>query len=412
MRFYFPDSQDQVSPGFNFLTEEYPATRVRQRDDKYAHEVLQPVPYDGILVSKAIVDGSVRGAGKYSMPQRERLYRLGVTKYFRLPANVSTLGDCGAFTYVQEELPPYTTDEVLDFYERCGFDSGISIDHLIFGYESEIADKDVNPDWINRRGISLRYALEFINKVKERNSRLEPVGSAQGWSPASYADSVAHLQEFGYKRIALGGMVPLKTPDILACLKEIGKVLKPETGLHLLGITRVASLEEFQAYGVTSIDSTSPFRQAFMDERNNYYFKDTAYTAIRVPQVDGNPTLKRQILAGEVSQMEAKAAEKECLKRLRSFDQGEETVDRVIEILAEYEKIIEPSGKKKTRIPAYRKTLEVGPWKFCDCTLCAKHGIEIVIFRRTERNKRRGFHNLHVFGDRIHHVTRPINEEN
>ena len=45
------------------------------------------------------------------------------------------MGDCGAFTYVREDVPPYTVDEVIDFYESCGFDAGISLDHVIFGFD-------------------------------------------------------------------------------------------------------------------------------------------------------------------------------------------------------------------------------------------------------------------------------------
>ena len=93
MRFYFPDSQDQVSPTYDFIHDEYSPLRVRQRDDRYAHEVLTRPAYNGILVSKAIVDGSVKAVGKYSMPQRQRLYRLGVRGFFRLPDDVDTLGD-------------------------------------------------------------------------------------------------------------------------------------------------------------------------------------------------------------------------------------------------------------------------------------------------------------------------------
>ncbi|GII52774.1 hypothetical protein Pth03_11630 [Planotetraspora thailandica] len=410
MKFYFPDSQDLVSPTYDFITEEYSPYRVRQRDDKYAHEVLQPNPYDGILVSKAIVDGSLKGAGKYSMPQRERLYRLGVTKFFRLPDNVATLGDCGAFNYVDEELPPYTVDEVLNFYEGCGFDLGISIDHVIFGYDAKVSDADVNPAWAERRKISLHYAEEFLAGVQKRGDQIEPVGAAQGWSPASYADSVYRLQEMGYQRIALGGMVPLKTHEILACLQVIDEVRRPETELHLLGITRVGSMEEFAGHGVTSFDSTSPFRQSFMDDRNNYHTATESFTAIRVPQVDANPALKRRVLAGEVSQAKAKTLERECLKRLRAYDRGEETVDRVIEAVSEYDQLVDPN--KKSKVSAYREILEAQPWKSCLCTLCGTHGIEMVIFRGTERNKRRGFHNLAVFADNIRHITRPLEQEN
>ena len=44
MRFFFPDSQDQVDPSFDFMTEQRSIYRVRQRDDRYAHEVIQPPP--------------------------------------------------------------------------------------------------------------------------------------------------------------------------------------------------------------------------------------------------------------------------------------------------------------------------------------------------------------------------------
>jgi hypothetical protein len=73
---------------------------VRQRDDRYAHEVIQPPPYSGILLSKALVDGS----GRYSFAQRHRLLRLGVRRFFRLDdgegPRLATMGDCGAFAYV------------------------------------------------------------------------------------------------------------------------------------------------------------------------------------------------------------------------------------------------------------------------------------------------------------------------
>ncbi len=125
MRFYFPDSQDQVSPTYDFIHDEHSPLRVRQRDDRYAHEVLTRPAYQGLLVSKAIVDGTAAGVGKYSMPQRQRFYRLGVRRFFRLPEDVVTLGDCGAFTYVNEPEPPYSVSEVIDFYIRGGFDAGI-----------------------------------------------------------------------------------------------------------------------------------------------------------------------------------------------------------------------------------------------------------------------------------------------
>ncbi|MBA3431009.1 MAG: queuine/other tRNA-ribosyltransferase [Actinobacteria bacterium] len=398
MRFYFPDSQDLVSPSYDFLRDEYPAHRVRQRDDRYAHEVLSTAPYQGILVSKSIVDGSVKGAGKYSGAQRARLYRLGVHRFFRLPEGVETLGDNGAFNYVDEEVPPVTAEQTIDFYDECGFDSGVSTDHIIFGYEPDASEADVVPEWASRRRLTLRLAEEFIELARARRTNVQPVGAAQGWSPASFADSVRALQEMGYQRIALGGMVPLKTSQILASLKCISEILKPETELHLLGITRVDSMDEFAAFGVTSFDSTSAFRQAFMDDRKNYHTTDRAYVAIRVPQVDGNPTLKRSILAGTVSQRDALAAEREALRALRSYDSTSASRQSCLDALGAYETVCQAP---KSYLPAYEETLEAAPWTKCSCQLCHAHGVEIAIFRGTERNKRRGFHNLSVLAERM-----------
>ena len=407
MKFYFPDSQDQVSPTYDFIHDEYSPLRVRQRDDRYAHEALTLPAYDGLLVSKAIVDGTIQGVGKYSMPQRQRLYRLGVRGFFRLPEDVVTLGDCGAFTYVNEPEPPYSVSEVIDFYSRCGFDAGVSIDHVILGYRRPgPSPGDVPDEWKERRRISLHFAEKFLTAVHEHGTPFEPVGAAQGWDPESYADSVKELQAMGYRRIALGGMVPLKTPDILASLAAIANIRHADTELHLLGITRIDSMNDFAGLGVTSFDSTSSFRQAFMDDRDNYHTTETTYSAIRVPQVDANISLKKAILAGKVSQADAVVAERESLKLLREFDNGQCSLDEALNAVLRYEELI---GVKKSYADLYRRTLESAPWRDCPCGLCAKHGIEIAIFRGSERNKRRGFHNLSVLADKMKslHAARP-----
>jgi hypothetical protein len=398
VKFYFPDSQDQVSPTYDFLHDEHSPLRVRQRDDRYAHEVLTLPAYQGILVSKASVDGSINGVGKYSMPQRQRMYRLGVRGFFRLPPNVDTLGDCGAFNYINEPEPPYTVNEVVDFYGQCGFDAGVSPDHVILGYSRPGRGAEPPDEWRQRRRVSLHFAEDFLAAVCEQDATFEPIGAAQGWDPASYADSVRELQDMGYARIALGGMVPLKTPDILACLAEVSIVRSKGTKLHLLGITRIDSIAAFKSFGVTSFDSTSAFRQSFMDERDNYHTALTTYSAIRVPQVDGNVALKRAILAGKVSQGDAVAAERQSLRRLRQFDVGACSLEQVLGAVAEYEQVVDV---KRSYREEYRRTLECAPWKDCDCGLCAKHGIEMAIFRGSERNKRRGFHNLSVLAAKM-----------
>ncbi len=407
MKFFFPDSQDQIDPGFDFNKEEYSPGRMRQRHDRYTHEILGTGVYSGILVSKAVVDGVGGLVGKYSFSQRQRFYREGVRKFFRVDSkefkDLLTFGDCGAFSYVKEEMPPYTVDEVLDFYEHGGFDWGVSIDHVILGFrspsKSTLPGLDEVPDeWRQRLEITLDLARRCFLRHKERGCSFELLGAAQGWDVESYRRSVAALEDIGYRRIALGGLVPLKTPDLLALVQAVGETRKKSTEFHLFGISRTEHLEDFTKSGVTSFDSTSAFRKAFKDNRNNYHFYDRNYTAIRIPMVDGSPKLKRAILAGEVSSTDAVQQERACLKAIKAFEDGETGVDQVVEELGRYEEIC---GETKSRCDEYRETLEAAPWRKCNCPICQSAGIHVAVFRGSERNKRRGMHNLHVFAAKM-----------
>lgn len=412
MKFFFPDSQDQIDPGFNFETEEKSETRIRQRDDLYIHEVLGPKIIDGLLVSKAIVDGRAGAAGKYTLAQRHRLYRTGIRQFFRLegmPREFRTMGDCGAFSYFDEEEPPYSIDEVIDFYDECEFDLGIAPDHIVFGF---VPDDNVPPEklkeWKRRQELTISLAADFRVRCAEREARFTPMAVAHGWSPRSYAKSIATLQEAGYDRIALGGMVPLKTHEILSSLKEIAAVRRRQTQLHLLGIMREEAIVDFDDLGVTSFDSTSAFRQSFKDDRDNYHTIGRSYTAIRVPQVEGNAKLKKAIEAGRIRQEEAVRLERECLVGLREYDETGTGSGRLLKLLNEYAQLVSIStsdgGRGKGRrdyTEAYGQTLEDVPWKRCDCRICRESGINVVIFRGSERNKRRGFHNIYAFRQRI-----------
>ncbi len=401
MKYYFPDSQDQVDPSFDFISETRSETRVRQRDEHYAHEAISAPIYDGMLVSKGIVDGLVGSSGRYTYAQRHRLIRDGARKFFRLPAGAEVIGDCGAFTYVGEHDPPYTVEEVVNFYDDCGFDLGISVDHVILGYINSAkclpgTEPEIPDDWPRRRELTMALAADFLDLHRRRGCSFQPMGAAQGWSPESYALSVRDLQALGYTRIALGGMVPLKTDEIVDCLDAISGIREPSTQMHLLGVTRCERVDDFRQRGVTSFDSTTPFRQAFKDDHDNYWTPTTAYSAIRVPQVDGNARLKRNIVAGRIDQASAIRLERAALAALRAFDAGAASLENALDAVDEYDALI---GSKSRRV-AYSETLEASPWRICACDVCRETGIDVIIFRGTERNKRRGFHNLYAFAER------------
>ena len=403
MKFFFPDSQDLVDPSFNFELETRREDRNRQRDDLYAHEVFEMPPYDGILVSKSVVEGHGGSGGRYPLAQRHRFDREGVKSFMRLPDHVEAMGDCGAFSYVRESEPPVTVEEVAGFYQDHGFDCGASVDHIILQYKQEwdhpLPGIDPVPDECReRQQITLDYAEQFMAFHKGQRLGFEPIGVAQGWSPKSYADIVKNLQKLGYRYIALGGLVPLKSREILDVLESVSSVKRPQTRLHLFGVTRLNHVKRFSEFGVVSFDSTSPLRQAFKEDKDNYYGSDRNYVAIRVPQVDVNPQLKRRIVAGEVDQTEALRLERECLEGLQLFDRRRMKRGELVALLGEYQRLF---NAKRDYTDDYDVLLKDRPWKDCSCDVCQAVGINVVIFRGAERNRRRGFHNVYVTFERL-----------
>ena len=403
MRFFFPDSQDFVDPSFDMVTEERSPHRVRQRDDRYAHEVFATPPYDGVLVSMATVSGFGAGTGKYTLAQRSRFLRQGVREFLRIPHDsaLETFGDCGAFSYLREPEPPFRPQEVFDFYEGCGFDYGLSVDHVIPAFRPDLDVAIPMPGigseiekWQERQAITLQLAREFKTLCDLRNSRFEPVGVAQGWSPESYTSAVADLQAMGYRTMALGGLVPLKTHEILAVLRAVADVRVPGARLHLLGVTRLEVISEFGELGVTSFDSTAPLTRAFMDGTKNYFLRGRTFSAVRVPQVDGNPRLKRRLLAGEVDSEVARRMERQVLGLLNGFERDEVGLETTLCAVLEYEALFDPKADREVQ---YRQVMTERPWTRCRCKICTDIGIHVILFRGAERNRRRGFHNLHDF---------------
>lgn len=412
MKFFFPDSQDLVDPSFDFVTEARSEARVRQRDDLYAHEVFPEPVYDGLLVSMAVVDGTGASAGRYTLGQRQRFFRAGVREFLRIEDRpLETMGDCGAFAYVREKVPPVTVNQVMSFYEDCGFDYGASIDHIILPFNEQwdhaLPGIDPVPEDVRaRQDLTLTLAREFLDEHRRRGCRFTPMGVAQGWSPNSYRFAVGELQKIGYRFIALGGMVPLQTPEILKTLQIVDKVRRDDTCLHLFGVSRISGVDQFQNLGVTSFDSTSPLRQAFKEDRDNYYASDRTYTAIRVPQVGANPKLHKAIVAGEIDQAKAIRLEQGCLDALRRFDAGKCSAEEPLKVLQDYQQLYDPTHDYSG---AYAEVLRDMPWKHCPCAVCRHLGIHVVIFRGAERNRRRGFHNVYVTYQKLQGVLSEAN---
>jgi hypothetical protein len=99
------------------------------------------------------------------------------------------------------------------------------------------------------------------------------------------------------------------------------------------------------------------------------------------------------ISSGLLSQDDAQTMEKEALDAIRQYDIGCLSLDKALEKIVRYEKLF----KKKVQEERYRMTLKDQYWKTCQCEICKDVGVEVAIFRNSNRNRRRGFHNLWQF---------------
>lgn len=425
MKFIFADSQDYVDPRYDFLNDLTWEGRQPYWDDQYPHEILGYAPYDGVLISRAVV-GSPGLTGRYSEAQAMRLRRVGAREFLRFnkPEHLDNpvFGDCGAFSYAKQETPPYSAADTVEFYADGQFTHGCSVDHIIFEFDSNAKGlKSGSGESRTRFNITLQLATEFIAESRQLGERFTPVGVIQGWSPDSLATAAIQLIKMGYRYLAIGGLVPLKVNEIHEAVGAVHNAISrwPAVKLHLLGFAKADHLHEFTKYKqIASFDTTSPLLRAFKDSKQNYYLpspdgKLEYFTAIRIPQALDNIKLKHHASSGRYVQEDLLKMERRALHALRAYDSGDASIEETLDAIVAYSRplhwtpsVSEESLKRKlhTLRLQYRRTLEAKPWQRCPCTICRTAAVETIIFRASNRNKRRGIHNLGVFYEHLKRI--------
>ena len=358
MQYFIPEWDDRVDLGFDFLSDSFSPNR-NPYDDLYAHQIYSQPNYDGILISRTVIDKSNK--------KKAYIDKYGIRKLIKYQGKI--IGDCGAFGYIKEEKPPYTTDEIIDYYKQLNVDYGVSIDHLIVG---QFATPGIRE---KRYELTLDNAFWFMQKYKERShSNFTPIGVAQGWNPESYATAVQELIKMGYNYIALGGIARARTQDILEILMAIHPHLKPDLRLHIFGVGRINAVPAFRHLGVTSFDSASPLRSAWLDSVSNYHtIYGKNYAAIRIPNVDSSGVRIKRILAANKNPKELyqklKKLEQKSLKAIRDFDAGKLSLEKTLKAVLAYDELLElprngkvqPEAKarrQKKHAEMYRQLLE------------------------------------------------------
>jgi hypothetical protein len=243
-------------------------------------------------------------------------------------------------------------------------------------------------------------AEKFIELHQSERLSWEPIASIQGWDPQSYAEAAGDIVKMGFRYIALGGLVRSTSEQIVKVLTEVSEVVRGKAKIHLFGITRLDQYEVFAGLDVLSFDGAGPLRRAWLGDTDNYrtLTRDPItqdyldYRAIRVPEI------KERWELGATGQR----AEQRALEFLRQFDQGGTTVEEILQAINQYDALLDlKDNEKQLNEEHYRRTLEAAPWRRCPCQICNKIGIEVIIYRGKNRNRRRGFHNTYVFYQRM-----------
>lgn len=411
--YFFPDWADYVYEPF--CADETDENR-KVENRKYVHEVFaDDPPYDGLLLSLAQLrtkNGHLNGS------MEDFREKMGV------PDNLRLFGDCGAFSYIKDKTPPLSCEEAASLYNKFGFDFGASVDHIPIS--SLLSDEERDA----RMNLTAKNAEEFLEVHRSNGYKFNPVGSIQGITPEHYADFASEYIKWGYKHIALGGLVRRQDSDILKILAAVRETLQEATRgqdqriwVHLFGILRPKLQPIFQNLGVSSFDSASYLRKAWASPDRNYLTEDgTWYGSIRIPFSTSKVMREAAESNPELSNGNMQAMEEKCLLSLSRFNYEEIPEKEVKEILLDVNKYSEcfprknwpPQKKSSNHIckkheklrKKHEELLMERPWEKCECKICQEAGIHVVIFRGAHRNRRRGFHNTWVFYHKILHGRR------
>lgn len=405
MKFFFAENCDSVDPNFDFIRD-HPTLGRNRSHDLFAHEELASPPYDGILASRSLIEGT-SSAKRYSQAQKYRVLREGLRAHFRYPSasycgnpfDFPIMGDCGSFSYVDQRIPPYGAEDTLDFYQAAGVQYGVAPDHIILEHNPLWDKARLLPRRVEERlNFTMRTAAQFLELSKATKSDFVPIGAIQCWSPGSAARNAAALVKMGYGYLGLGGLVARKTNQIYEMMSEIRNAIPSEIRLHLFGFSRIDDLESFSNLGIDSFDSTSPMLKSFKDDEFNYFDEGGKHLiAIRIPPRE-DAKVKRRIQSGQLDGDRVRKLEEHALSSVRGFENGGVSLDETLESIHAYETMLRPEVDLRE---AYRNTLERQPWKHCACAVCRRIGIEVILHRNLNRHKRRGFHNLYVLHKKV-----------
>jgi hypothetical protein len=405
--YFLPDWDDFLDVDYDFNADRFSTTDRASRNEEHGITLMRPQRLcDGVLVSLAQHLGSKGLLKRIGNTDSDSLAPKSVRSHFKLNDDQWAFGDCGAFSYVNEEVPTISVEQAVSLYDLYEFDYGASVDHIPVPEIDRDGKRIELPESERKRRVRItrRNAEAFLSKHRDSGASFMPVGVIQGLAAQDYARQVSDYVDMGYTHIALGGLVPRGDSDVREIVRRvsrsIGQLRRPPW-LHLLGIYRPSLQADFRRFGVNSFDSATYFRKAWLRSDQNYLAVTKKwYAAIRVPPTTDGRTLIRLKESGH-SDRAIKKLERTALSALRKYDTHAVSINQCLKAILAYDSLLTRAATEQEDLrEAYRKTLEERPWLQCGCKVCTTIGINVVIFRGLNRNKRRGAHNtLQLYAD-------------
>lgn len=412
--YFLPDWEDMLDAGFDFVRDKFSCTDRAARNEIHCIQAMRPERIsDGVLVSLAQHQGTKGILKKFEPTHIDALAPQSIRENYGLRAEQLAFGDCGAFSYVNNSSPTISTEQAAALYQLYGFDLGASVDHIPVSVIEDDGGSKKQLSYSTRAkrvALTKKNAEEFIDLHRRRRYTFLPVGVIQGISTSSYARQLEEYTEMGYRHVALGGLVPRSDHEIVEILHAVAKIRKKlprsrKEGLwiHLFGVFRPRIQKEVREAGVSSFDSATYFRKAWLRSDQNYLGVDGKwYAAIRVPTT-ADPRTAKRLEASGIDEQALARLEKQALTALNEYGEKRRSLETTLRAVAKYDFLLSRSSDHgENLLASYERSLKSRIWEKCGCPVCSSIGIHALIFRGYNRNKRRGAHNTLMLYKQLH----------
>jgi Family of unknown function (DUF6884) len=177
--YFLPDWDDFLDVDFDFENDRFSNAERSGRHEQHSIGLMRPNRLcDGVLVSLAQNLGTKGLLRRVGMASEDSLAPRSVRDFFSLQDDQWAFGDCGAFSYVNEDAPTISVEQAVSLYDLYDFNLGASVDHIPIP-EIDTPDGKRALTMAERRArvkLTRNNAEKFIQIHHERGANFTPVG--------------------------------------------------------------------------------------------------------------------------------------------------------------------------------------------------------------------------------------------